>query len=75
MIWKKRNKYDDVGKERVVKRFALFPKIVYQQGQHYIVWLQHYMSHEAYEVWQDPTCGAEGCTWNVKRRQLIENHH
>lgn len=75
MIWKIKDRHKEVGKRRVVKRFALFPKLIYQNDQYYWAWLQYYLSHEVYEVWQDISCGAQGHTWNVKERQLIENHH
>lgn len=70
MVFKRKNHYKQVGKQREVLRFAWFPKGINICGEPHTIWLQWYLSIEVYEEWQDPTCGASGYVWNVKDRRL-----
>jgi len=73
MVIKRRSDYKQVGKERQVLRFAWFPKRVYGNDVSYTVWLEWYWSIEVFEWWCDISCGAQGYTWQVKKRELYNN--
>lgn len=70
MLFNLTDKKNNEGKTRIVRRFALSPKYIRIDGKPFLIWLQHYYSHEIYQYWCDPSCGAEGFTWYIKDRSL-----